>query len=64
MEPRKNNAPGRWSDSGAGKAITESSIADLSEASKALAILWYNTGARSRAQTDEGFRAHPCWGAA
>lgn len=62
MQPHKSKTPGRGDGTGAGKATSsEASIADVSQAGKALAVLRYCTGARTRAQTDEIFRAHPRW---
>lgn len=63
--PHKMQAPTAGGGNGAqGRALDDQSISDLSMAGKALAMLWFGTGARTEAQTREAFKAHPNWKAA
>lgn len=62
MQRRKDKAPTAGGGNGAqDNVLGEQMIADLSMAGKALTMLWYHSGARSKAQTEAAFRAHPNW---
>jgi hypothetical protein len=63
--PLTKAKPHRGNDGAKGIALRDDEIvADHSMAGKALAMLWYNIGARSLEQTQAVFAEHRTWRAA